>query len=87
MSISFEEQVRERAYQIWLAAGMTEGTAHDHWVRAEQAVTNESLTTRQRAEAGALATTRPSRAKKIVAGRTAAKMSRTKAAEAAGAPH
>ena len=42
MHVSFEDQIRERAYQIWLAGGMTEGMAHEHWVSAERAVQAET---------------------------------------------
>ena len=38
---SFEQQVRERAYYIWISAGMAEGMAHEHWTSAEQAVMSE----------------------------------------------
>ncbi len=36
--MSFEDQVRERAYHIWLSGGMADGMAHEHWAMAEQAV-------------------------------------------------
>jgi hypothetical protein len=29
-----EEEVRERAYCIWLEEGQPEGRHHDHWMRA-----------------------------------------------------
>ena len=35
---SFEQQVRERAYHLWLSAGMADGKAHEHWVSAERAL-------------------------------------------------
>ena len=41
MNISFEDQIRERAYQMWQAGGMADGQAHVHWTCAEQAVVAE----------------------------------------------
>jgi hypothetical protein len=32
----FEEQVRQRAYEIWVDLGRTDGQAHDHWIAAER---------------------------------------------------
>lgn len=73
MHTTFEEQVRERAYQIWLAAGMAEGMAHEHWVSAEQAVANEDTMANVRPETSAMKTmtagassssTKPPKAKK-----------------------
>lgn len=40
--MTFEEQIRERAYHIWQAGGMADGQAHEHWVSAEQAVRGAS---------------------------------------------
>ncbi|MBV8205798.1 MAG: DUF2934 domain-containing protein [Acidobacteria bacterium] len=34
----FSEQVRRRAYEIYLESGRPEGCAHDHWVQAEAEV-------------------------------------------------
>lgn len=36
--MSFEDRIRERAYHIWLSGGMADGSAHEHWTMAEQAV-------------------------------------------------
>ena len=44
MDVAFEQQVRERAYQIWQAAGMEDGFADLHWLSAEQAVIHEVKT-------------------------------------------
>jgi len=44
MNTSFEDQIRERAYQLWLAGGMAEGLAHEHWVCAERAVLGDKTT-------------------------------------------
>ena len=38
MNTSFEDQIRERAYHLWLAGGMADGLAHEHWACAERAV-------------------------------------------------
>ena len=42
MTMSFEDQIRERAYHIWLSGGMADGQAHEHWVCAEQAMRGEA---------------------------------------------
>lgn len=42
MDYAFEQKVRERAYEIWMAAGMADGVADEHWLRAEQSVLNEA---------------------------------------------
>lgn len=34
-----ENQIRERAYQIWMANGCVDGQADGHWFAAEQEVT------------------------------------------------
>ena len=44
MDSGFEQRVRERAYEIWVAAGMEEGLADLQWLSAEQAVVGESVT-------------------------------------------
>ena len=36
--MSFEDQVRERAYHIWLSGGMADGLALEHWAMAERAM-------------------------------------------------
>ena len=38
---SLEQQVRERAYHIWISAGMADGMAHEHWASAERAIMSE----------------------------------------------
>ncbi len=42
MDTGFEQRVRERAYEMWVAAGMEEGLADLHWLSAEQSVMGES---------------------------------------------
>lgn len=42
MDAAFEQRVRERAYEIWMAAGMEDGAADLHWQTAEQFVMNEA---------------------------------------------
>ena len=39
MDARVEQQIRERAYQIWIEAGMMQGLEHEHWVAAERDVT------------------------------------------------
>ena len=41
MDASFEHKVRQRAYDIWVAAGREDGLAELHWLSAEQAVMGE----------------------------------------------
>jgi hypothetical protein len=41
MDMAFEQKIRERAYGMWLEAGMADGMAHEHWVSAEQAVKHD----------------------------------------------
>ena len=42
MDSGIEQKVRERAYDMWVAAGMEDGLADAHWLRAERAVMGES---------------------------------------------
>ncbi len=41
MDTAFEQQVRERAYQLWMAGGRENGLAESHWLSAERAMMNE----------------------------------------------
>lgn len=41
MDAAFEQQVRERAYAIWVAAGQEDGAADQHWLSAEQSLKRE----------------------------------------------
>ena len=36
MNAAFEEQVRQRAYEIWVELGRADGHAPDHWLAAER---------------------------------------------------
>jgi hypothetical protein len=40
---SFEQQIRERAYHLWLTAGQGEGMSHEHWTSAERALKSEKV--------------------------------------------
>ncbi len=40
MDASFEQKIRQRAYDIWVAAGK-DGLAESHWLSAERAVMGE----------------------------------------------
>ena len=42
MDTTFEHKIRQRAYEIWMAAGMSEGDAERHWLHAERVVRNEA---------------------------------------------
>jgi hypothetical protein len=37
-----EQEVRERAHEIWLAEGMPEGREVDHWMRARRELEREA---------------------------------------------
>ncbi len=82
MNMNFEDQIRERAYHIWLAAGMADGQAVVHWVRAEQAVIGEKDISVEAAEPVIIITkAKPSKAAKPAAAKVAgAKAAGTKAA-------
>jgi DUF2934 family protein len=36
MELSLEQQIRERAYDIWNATGREDGRAAEHWLSAER---------------------------------------------------
>jgi len=38
MQLNLEQQIRERAYHLWLARGRREGEADQHWLAAEREV-------------------------------------------------
>ncbi len=86
MNMNFEDQIRERAYHIWLAAGMADGQAVVHWVRAEQAVIGEKAISVEAAEPVIIITkaapkAKPSKAAKPAAAKVVgAKAAGTKAA-------
>lgn len=41
MTISDENEIRLRAYEMWHVAGMNEGDAEHHWLHAEAVVRNK----------------------------------------------
>ncbi|MBI2515550.1 MAG: DUF2934 domain-containing protein [Opitutae bacterium] len=45
-----EDEIRERAYQLWLSEGKPEGRDFDHWLAARQALLHEALTAKQALE-------------------------------------
>ena len=45
MDIAYQDRIRLRAYEIWMAAGMNEGDADRHWLDAEQAVRESMVST------------------------------------------
>jgi hypothetical protein len=49
----FEEQVRQRAYEIWVDLGRADGQAHDHWIAAERALMQPAKPKKARAPAKA----------------------------------
>lgn len=78
METSFEQKVRERAYEIWQAAGMQDGMAHEHWCAAETDVrTMAEPTTKARAAA-------PRRAKTKVAATATSKAAPRKSGRTLG---
>jgi hypothetical protein len=38
MEISLQHRIRERAYEIWNAAGRVHGQAEQHWLAAEREI-------------------------------------------------
>ena len=42
MNKKLEEQIRERAYQLWMRHGSIHGRADDYWYQAEREVLGES---------------------------------------------
>lgn len=45
-----DDEIRERAYQLWLAEGKPEGHDFDHWLAARQALMHEALAKKHAAE-------------------------------------
>ena len=45
MNTAFEDEIRQRAYAIWVAAGKNEGDAESHWFHAEHVVRTEAEAT------------------------------------------
>ncbi len=43
MMSDLEQQIRDRAYDIWTLSGRVEGCANDHWLEAERLVMMERL--------------------------------------------
>lgn len=41
MDQAFELEIRQRAYTIWMAEGMSDGDAERHWLSAEDAIRRE----------------------------------------------
>lgn len=72
--MSFEEQIRERAYHIWLAGGQADGQAIEHWVCAEQALRGEAAD----AEPVVILTKAAAKPRKAAAAKPVAKAKATK---------
>jgi|EndMetStandDraft_8_1072994.scaffolds.fasta_scaffold1605529_2 hypothetical protein len=43
---SYEDRIRARAYEIWVAEGMPDGREVEHWALAERAIALEDSTLR-----------------------------------------
>lgn len=63
MNIVFEHEIRQRAYHIWVACGMNDGDAEQHWLDAEYAVRTEADAKLSAADAIAVAASPTKRAK------------------------
>ena len=74
-----EQQVRERAYQIWIEAGMASGHERDHWVAAERDIA-VALSAKPTASKRATASKEPATNKAVTA-RARTKSSVKKTAE------
>lgn len=71
-SADLEAGIRERAYQLWEAAGRPEGCDLDHWLQAEALVTSTIVVETpsakpKRAKKAETAEPKPARAKKATA--------------------
>ena len=51
MDQSLENQIRERAYEIWTAQGCMHGQADQHWLAAEREILTTATTALVRAKA------------------------------------
>jgi hypothetical protein len=40
---NLEQQIRQRAYDIWMLSGCIDGCANDHWLEAERQIMLEQL--------------------------------------------
>lgn len=45
--LKVQEQIEQRAYELWLAGGSHQDIALDHWLNAEREVLEDFITTRQ----------------------------------------
>ncbi len=41
VTASFQDRIRERAYELWTAGGRLDGQADQHWLAAESELLNE----------------------------------------------
>jgi len=57
MEQSLEQQIRDRAYALWLEHGCTDGNAEQHWLAAERQV----LATMTAQASATAATAKPSK--------------------------
>jgi hypothetical protein len=48
MAYPTDEQIRERAYQLWEKLGKPEGRTDEFWYRAEQELLNEERSSQRR---------------------------------------
>jgi hypothetical protein len=55
---SLEQQIRQRAYEIWHAHGQADGRADEHWLAAEREVLSSLSAHAPAADASATAKTR-----------------------------
>ena len=64
MMTNLEQQIRQRAYDIWVLSGCIDGCANGHWLEAERQIMMEQL-------GAAPATRTPARKSKATGKRTA----------------
>ena len=65
-----DRKIRERAYELWVQSGRSEGTSEQHWYQAEQEYAAGSESPDASAAAGS-ADAAPTSAKKATRGRAA----------------
>ncbi len=91
MNGAFEEQVRQRAYEIWTAEGRHDGLAHRHWLAAERdvragATTKAVIAAEPKAKVARAKTSAKPKAAKASAGATKVRAAARKQPSLDGAP-
>ena len=91
MNGAFEEQVRQRAYEIWTMEGRHDGRAHQHWLAAERdvqagATTKPAVAAEPKAKVARAKTSVKPKAAKASTGATKVRAAARKQPSLGGAP-